>query len=334
MIIPIYNKEDYLERAIDSIINQNYKNLEIILVDDGSTDNSLKIIREYSNMDSRIKVITQKNSGVSKARNKGLEIAKGEYVNFIDTDDWLDLSAYKRMIEKIEETDADACMYNYNIEKNGITIPVRLPIQKDMLDGRNEIYSHLLLKMIASDNLQVLPIFGSSWRYLFRRKSISYFFDEDLPLMEDLVFVLENLSRAKRIVIDHTCYYHYFSNKNSVTNNYIDGYYQIELKVLNKIESFFSFASGHDYNNRILIRNIGIILGTISNETLNHNQKFHVKMRFLVRIVNEFNVDKNQIRLKNDSLRYKIILNLLKNKHVFPIYLYYRIINIVKLWRL
>ena len=94
VIIPVYNVEKYLKRCLDSVINQTYKNLEIILVDDGSTDNSGKICDEYAKNDKRIIVIHKENGGVSVARNIGLDICTGDYVNFIDSDDWIDLKFF------------------------------------------------------------------------------------------------------------------------------------------------------------------------------------------------------------------------------------------------
>ena len=97
VIIPIYNVEKYLTKCIESVINQTYKNLEIILVNDGSTDNSKEIIDKYSSIDSRIKVINKKNGGLSDARNVGIELAKGEYITFLDSDDWIELNMYEKL---------------------------------------------------------------------------------------------------------------------------------------------------------------------------------------------------------------------------------------------
>ena len=96
VIIPIYNVEKYLEKCIQSIINQTYRNLEIILVDDGSTDNSGEIADKYKKIDNRIKVIHKINGGLSDARNKECEIATGEYISFIDSDDYIDLNMYEK----------------------------------------------------------------------------------------------------------------------------------------------------------------------------------------------------------------------------------------------
>lgn len=113
VIVPIYNTESYINKCIDSIIEQTYTNLEIILIDDGSTDNSGRICDEYASKDARIKVIHQQNGGMSDARNKGLDVATGEIITFVDSDDYIDSLMYEKMLELQEEHDADivCCAY-------------------------------------------------------------------------------------------------------------------------------------------------------------------------------------------------------------------------------
>ena len=107
VIVPIYNVAPYLHECIDSIINQTYKNIEVILVDDGSTDNSGKICDEYAKKDRRMVVIHQENQGVNLARTNGLNIAKGDYIGYVDGDDWIEPEMYEHLLNKILETDAD-----------------------------------------------------------------------------------------------------------------------------------------------------------------------------------------------------------------------------------
>ena len=95
IVIPIYNAEDHLQRCVDSVLNQTEKNIEIILVDDGSKDNSIEICKNYLNQDKRVQLIHQENSGVSAARNRGIEQACGEYIGFIDSDDWIEPNMYE-----------------------------------------------------------------------------------------------------------------------------------------------------------------------------------------------------------------------------------------------
>ena len=120
IIIPVYNVEKYLREAINSAINQTYKNLEIILIDDGSTDNSGKICDEYAKLDDRIKVIHKINGGLSDARNAGLDNATGKYIMFLDSDDFFELDAAEKMYNEIEEKDADYVIGNYiNVTDEG-----------------------------------------------------------------------------------------------------------------------------------------------------------------------------------------------------------------------
>lgn len=114
VIIPIYNVENYLCKCVNSVINQTYKELEIILVDDGSTDSCFNICEEYKNLDPRIKVIHQENSGLSEARNRGLEVSNGDYVIFLDSDDyWNDINAISEIVKQINEVKAEVIIFGY-----------------------------------------------------------------------------------------------------------------------------------------------------------------------------------------------------------------------------
>ena len=117
IIIPIYNVEDYLVECLESIINQTYKNLEIICVNDGSTDKSLMVIKEYEKKDKRIKVISHSNKGVSAPKNAGMKIATGDYITFVDPDDLIDLNVYEKCIESIiKYNKPDIVVYQIHFE--------------------------------------------------------------------------------------------------------------------------------------------------------------------------------------------------------------------------
>ena len=115
VIIPAYNIEDYIGRCLDSIISQTYKNLEIIVVDDGSRDHTGEILDNYAKKDRRIKVIHKENGGVSSARNKGIEAAEGDYIGFIDGDDLIESEMYKTLVDLLEEENADIAHCGYQM---------------------------------------------------------------------------------------------------------------------------------------------------------------------------------------------------------------------------
>ena len=137
IIVPIYNVEEYLRRAVDSIRCQTYTNLEIILVDDGSPDNSGVICDEYAKTDNRIKVIHKKNGGLSDARNAGIEAATGAYLGFIDSDDYIEPEMYQRLYSALVENDAEisVCRFRYvgsKEERNEL-----LEINDEVLSGQD-----------------------------------------------------------------------------------------------------------------------------------------------------------------------------------------------------
>ena len=117
VIVPIYNKEKVLKRNVHTILNQTLKDIEIILINDGSTDRSGQICEDIQRNDKRVKVMHQPNKGVSVARNTGISVATGDYIGFVDPDDWIELDMYENMYTKIKETHANICLCNYSVDE-------------------------------------------------------------------------------------------------------------------------------------------------------------------------------------------------------------------------
>ena len=126
VVVPVYNKSLYLAECIESIISQTYRNLEIILVNDGSSDNSLDICKMYEQLDERVIVVDKPNAGVASARNAGLEIATGDYIGFVDADDFIDAGMYSTLLEQITRDGSDVCtMINYSIRRGSMVLNTR-----------------------------------------------------------------------------------------------------------------------------------------------------------------------------------------------------------------
>ncbi|MBR4633035.1 MAG: glycosyltransferase [Elusimicrobia bacterium] len=207
VIIPVYNVEQYLKHCVDSVINQTYKNLEIILVDDGSTDNSGKICDGYALKDNRIKTIHKQNSGVSSARNEGLKIAKGNYIGFIDSDDYIEEDMYEVLYNLLIENKVEIACCDYFVfnKKEKKYIPCSDNTVNEVLSV-NEI---LNTKRGHSGNL---------WNKLYSKKIIGNIrFDEKLSFGEDYLFVIESFFEAKKIAFCKDAKYYYYYNANSVT---------------------------------------------------------------------------------------------------------------------
>lgn len=183
VIIPVYNVEKYLHRCVDSVINQTYRNLEIFLVDDGSTDSSALICDEYAKKDSRVKVLHKENGGVSSARNLGLKNATGEYLTFVDSDDYILLTCIEKMVRGMEENDVDMVAVNWK-DQNGAA-------------GDNNGYcEENCCKIIGQDFEKTIRVMV--WGYLYRRSWLEIqFFDESIFYGEDALFVISNFFAKK-----------------------------------------------------------------------------------------------------------------------------------------
>ncbi|MFR9018585.1 MAG: glycosyltransferase family 2 protein [Fusobacterium sp.] len=217
VIVPIYNVEKYLRKCLNSIINQTYKNIEIICVDDGSPDNSIDILNEFAEKDERIKIIRQENQGLSGARNTGIDNAVGRYIMFIDSDDWVELNMVELMVNKIERDNLDIVIcgqYNHYISKDNEVIK-----EIDLKKLSNSIFMNYRDYFI--ENYSFKYPFGSSWNKLYKIKIIRenklYFAEKRLH--EDLLFVFKYISVIKKIGIVKKCLYHYIVTRtDSITN--------------------------------------------------------------------------------------------------------------------
>lgn len=225
VIVPIYNRENALEKCLNSILSQTYRDLEIILVNDGSTDNSLEKCREYELKDSRVVVVDKLNGGVSSARNAGLAASTGKFVTFVDSDDYLDTTMYEKLVKKIEESDASlaACGYYNVFEDTGkIVKKIEPGLKKAFLENDLSVFFG-----ISDNDLYTL---GVVWRVLFLKSVVDKIsFDEDMILAEDLQFLLQalvNVEQQKRCIVDEHLYFYVHassdeSGKYLIKDNYI-----------------------------------------------------------------------------------------------------------------
>jgi glycosyltransferase involved in cell wall biosynthesis len=212
IIVPVYNVESYLLRCIDSMINQTYKNLEIILVNDGSSDNSGMICDEYAVKDDRIKVFHQKNSGVSAARNLGLKMATGEYVGFVDSDDWLDHDMFAYLVQLANENMSDIAVCGYYVN-NDMNPSLNLDAPPQILFQENAIERCL--------DINYFSIGASLWNKIFKIKLIrdnNITLDESLVIGEDMLFLCSIILQSEKIIYSQVPKYHYAVNDTGAIN--------------------------------------------------------------------------------------------------------------------
>ena len=207
VIVPVYNVEKYLRRCLDSIINQTLKDIEIICVNDGSKDSSLDILKEYSQKDSRVKIIDQENAGLSAARNSGMEIASGEYIGYVDSDDWVDLNFFEKLYNAAKKHDADIAVADF-VRQHSKKKKIRLNITEEKVYETPE-EKYLVCKTYRE---------GCVWNKIYRNdflKSINLKF---VPGMyyEDRDFTARSLYFSKKLVTVPGTYYDYFVNPKSI----------------------------------------------------------------------------------------------------------------------
>lgn len=272
VIIPVYNVEKYLRICLESILNQNFKGYEIILINDGSTDNSLNICREYEKKYSNIIVINEENSGPSAARNKGLEYAKGKYISFIDSDDELLPNYFKILYDTAEKNKCDVLTCGYNTGKNTADIKPNFIFNK-IMSGREFILSN---KKIHSNNDLCFP-----WRYFYKRSIIKdgkVKFNTNITIGEDTVFSLEAILKSKRVMaIEDILYSHRIDNPNSLmTVKYKP---KLEESLINQydkrlqLSEEYGLMSNKDYCKNMANYYINNIYTMMVNNILNSNSR-------------------------------------------------------------
>lgn len=238
VIIPVYNVKSYLKKCVDSVINQTYKDLEIILVDDGSTDGSSEICDQYKTIDSRIKVIHKKNGGLSDARNCGIDISKGEYITFLDSDDWVDENIYKILYDALKKYDVNISICKL---KQVCSEDEKLDVSKDNII----IYSSLeLSKKLYYNNNTIIQIVGACNKLykknVFKNKRFPYG-----KFYEDGFLIPILLNEAKNVAyIDKELLY-YRQREGSITHK------KFSEKTLECIE-VYEYLINYYKNNRLI----------------------------------------------------------------------------------
>ena len=228
IVIPVYNVEKYLKQCMDSVIGQTYANLEIVCVNDGSPDNSISILREYEQRDSRVKVIDTENQGLSGARNVGTSYCSGDYLLYLDSDDWIDLETVELSLCTAQENDVDLVLWNYVKEYGGYSQPVMVFEKKSSFIEENYIKLHQRLIGLTGDQLrhpEQCDSISTAWGKLYKTSVIKQhdiqFVDTKIIGTEDLLFNAEVFKYCKSVVALPDCFNHYRkSNASSLTKNF------------------------------------------------------------------------------------------------------------------
>lgn len=320
VIVPVYNAEKTIEKCVKSIQNQVFTDLEIILVNDGSKDQSLRLCYKMAEEDVRIRVIDSENFGVSHARNLGIQHAKGMYIMFADSDDYVEAEWCANLYNCIQDDDLSWGICNVNCWKNGIRTV------ENELDFEEKEYSPKNFWEIFKMNLFNQPI-----NKIYRRDIINKFhiaFDEKLPLGEDLLFNLEYLHYISRIIVFNKNLYNYiYGQEDSACNKYYDNFFEMQKKIYTKIKECLT-----EYNMKQTVSDsefyesyLGMIYNALENTYLPSGKlSFKERMQKNKAIMDSVEYKECILKTKNIHKKDKVFLILqIRNPFIYEIFHWY-----------
>ena len=294
VIIPIYKVEPYLRQCLDSVMNQTYKNLEIILIDDGSPDNCGKICDEYAQRDKRIIVIHKENGGLSAARNDGLRLATGEWISFVDPDDWCELDLYEKSIAKAIETSADMVIFS----------PYQNSRRKE---ERIHAFSTDFIaedpKVIAQLQLSALSVYytpfsedhrwgqGFPWDRLYKSsviKNNNLAFSEAVRANEDVIFNILVFQHVKKVAFFDSALYHWRMNPASIGHKYTPDRVEVDREIYQvMVDIGKTYGLSEEYFQAVYLRTINNILAVGERCFFNpaHNENFRNSLKALANVL-------------------------------------------------
>ena len=328
IIVPVYNGEKYIEKCITNLLGQTYENIEIVMINDGSKDNTEVMLEECSKKDERIKVIHQKNQGLSGARNTGIDNATGKYVVFVDVDDEIAPALVEDNVALAEKNNADIVLYSfwyYDVDSDTIT-------QNEYngnFSGDAEKYFHGYLKKTIDNE-----IFNAPWNKMIRRDILinnQLRFDTRYPIFEDIIFAPRVLSYSKSIVVNSKPYYKYYVHSSgSLITKFYDNIYDCILQAYhNGIDYCSKFNDNteqkHCFDGIIIKYTLPHIKQICMEKTINKRRK----RELLHRIIND-ECMKKAIDTVDFEGRKKIISFMIKHSMVRTCYYYYRCIEMVR----
>ncbi|WP_404987671.1 glycosyltransferase family 2 protein [Clostridium culturomicium] len=331
IIVPIYNVEQYIYRCLDTLTSQTLKDIEIILIDDGSPDNCPKICDEYAVKDERIKVVHKNNEGLGLARNSGIEIASGEYIAFVDSDDYVTLDMCELLYNEAKENNADV-VYGGIFYDNGKTIRAKSCVRERTIWNSKEKVKELLLDLIGTNpnerNDTIMEV--SVWKALFKKSIFDdyniKFESERKFISEDIIFDIDFLRFCQCVVVIPNAVYYYCVNPNSLSKTFrTDRFRKVKIlyfEILRKLNCIYINTEFQERTDRFLIararsnaRKIVHHRGIIGNDEMMRSLKEICEDKELTNILDRYQLNKL-------PLKYYIIAFLMKNRS-------YRLLQII-----
>lgn len=239
IIVPIFNGEANLTKCINSLINQTLIDIEIILINDGSNDNSSKIIEKFSMIDNRIIVINKKNEGVSATRNLGIKLARGKFVGFIDSDDYINCKMYEELYYKAIKENVNLAMCKFSTISDKHKYGEKWNFYYEDIKSAEFILKNMIGVENETDFNKFDPLMGSTCRCIYNKEILdkyNIFFNEEITYAEDLIFNIKYLTKIHKVVLTDEILYYYRNNENSLSRGYRNELFVIIRKLIYEIE--------------------------------------------------------------------------------------------------
>lgn len=334
IIVPVYNAEKYIERCMESLINQTYRNIEVICVNDGSTDNSLSVLKRYAKKDNRITVIDKENEGVSLARNKGIELACGQYLMFVDADDWIEPTTCEVALAEMLKENADVIMWPYIREFKDKSVPKKIWDSDKLVFKDTDVQTKLHRRFVGLlDKELSMPesadalctIWGKLYDgSLIKQNKILFKDIRELGTYEDGLFNLDVFGYVKKVVYINQFFYHYRKdNDASITTKY-------NVKLRKQWNNLFGYMREYinekqlpveyykAYDNRVALSVLGLGLNV-----LNSQMSVMDKIKELKSIISskEYRQACKKLQLKYFPIHWKVFYGCAKYNIAFGVYI-------------
>lgn len=345
IIVPIYNMEPYLTRCLDSLISQSLSAIEIIAINDGSSDNTLSILQHYALNDPRIHLINKRNAGVSAARNDGLMVARGEFIGFVDPDDWVNPHMFETLYEAAKQEQVDVVMCSY-IREFGTHAKEKLFQEPEVVKYEGEqVHTHILRRLIGpieseTSNPENLDAWGTVWSKLYRAELLQnnnvHFIDlEIIGTNEDCLFNIHALYYASSFLFVNEPLYHYWrDNSQSITASYKPLLLKRFMKQYELMEQFIDTHQLNDKHYTALRNRIGMnILGLGLNTVQKSNRSTMLqKIQAIDRMLNDKRIKQSlqQLKLEHCPMVWKVFFSCAKLRFSTGLYLLLQAINYLR----
>ena len=329
VVVPIYNVERYLSRCLNSIVNQTYKNLDIILVDDESLDRCPIICDEWAKKDSRIKVVHKKNQGLGMARNTGIDNASGEYICFIDSDDYIEVDTIEKVYDCMVKNHADITIFSMkSVNAEGKEVSSCVPnLPKKVYKGKENL-NYILPNMIANDPVsgKKLGLNMSACASMYSMKMINEckwrFVSEREYISEDFFSLLVLYKNVNKVAIEPKGIYYYCYNEESLTHTFDKGRY---IRINECYKAMIKFVDENKYpmvvKQNLYSQYLGGIIAAMKL-IVKSDSKYKDKLKYLIDIVEDVYLQQSiyNIEISRESLQRKVFINLIKKKCAKRIY--------------